>query len=449
MNLRNLLLAFVLALGSASCAQLPPAQEIAPKMYPGWNLGNTMEANTNGANFTNNVGLRGETAWQRTKTTQAVIDFVKSQGFRSVRIPCNWICGHVTTTHGSTYTIDSDWMARVREVVDYCISAGLYVVLNDHYDGGWVEKSFTDISDNTVSKNCDIMRQIWTQIATAFKDYDEHLLLAGLNEPDCDTQAKTNALVKYEQAFIDAVRATGGNNATRTLIVQGPSTDIDKTYLYFNSLPTDPAADRLMVEVHYYTPSQFTGVWENGTPCYFWGSVNHMGSGTYASYNATWGEEDYLKKRIDKIKRQFVNMGIPVIIGEYGANWRNIGDTQAQAMHDASIRLYHKTICEYAVNAGMVPFVWDINVPSRGGKTGIMTVLDRNARSVFCSPAMEGITEGVKAAKWGSATTTAIDHADITESPSPASPAYTLQGQQTTTASKGIVVLGGRKYWQQ
>lgn len=441
MTLRNLLIGLAALTSTAAFAQLPTAAEIAKNMYPGWNLGNTMEANNNGTNFTNNVGLSGETAWQSTKTTQTVIDYVKAQGFKSVRIPCSWVCGHISDA--SANTIDATWMARVKEIVDYCINAGLYVVLNDHYDGGWVEKSFGDISDATVTKNSAIMKQIWTQIATTFKDYDEHLLFAGLNEPDVDSQAKTNALVKYEQAFVDAVRATGGNNSTRTLIVQGPGTDIDKTNKYFTTLPTDEATDRLMVEVHYYSPSQFTGVWENGTPYYFWGSANHVTSGSYKNYNATWGEESYLKEQFVKMHKQFVDKGIPVIIGEYGANWRNIGNAAAQKKHDASIKLFHKLVNQYAVEDGMVPFVWDINVASQGGTTGIMTVINRATPAVFCTTAMEGITEGCKAASWGSATGITTVSSDPIASDTPA---YNLLGQRVDPSTKGVVIAGGRKY---
>ena len=234
MKFRNLLCASLLMVSNLVSAQLPTASEIAAKMYPGWNLGNTMEANNNGTVFTNNVGLSGETSWQSTKTSKEVIDYVKSLGFKSVRIPCNWVCGHIS--NAADNTIDAEWMARVKEIVDYCVDAGLYVVLNDHYDGGWVETSFGSLDEATVSANCLVMNQIWTQIANTFKDYDEHLLFAGLNEPNVDNQSKTDVLVRYEQAFIDAVRATGGNNASRTLIVQGPSTDIEKTEKYFNTL---------------------------------------------------------------------------------------------------------------------------------------------------------------------------------------------------------------------
>lgn len=414
MTLRNILLGLAMFLSMASFAQLPEASTIAAQMYPGWNLGNTMEAANNGQNFGNNVGLAGETSWQGTKTTKALIEFVKSQGFRSVRIPCNWVCGHIS--EASTVTIDATWMTRVKEVVDYCVDAGLYVVLNDHYDGGWVEKSFVDLSNSTVRKNADTMKAIWTQIALCFKDYDEHLLFAGLNEPDVDNQAKTDVLIRYEQAFIDAVRATGGNNKTRTLIVQGPGTDINKTVKFY-SMPKDKVKGRLMLEVHYYDPFGFTHCHFDGNngensakkgdwnyPVYFWGEGNHVTGGSWENHNATWGEEAGVKTQFDKMKTNFVDKGIPVYIGEYGTSWRELKDTLANKKHNASIKLFHKTVCQEAINHGLIPVVWDINACHQQGTHGTMTVIDRSAKSVFDHYAMSGIQEGVKAARWGGQT---------------------------------------------
>ena len=444
MKFRNLLCASLLMVSNFVSAQLPTAGEIAAKMYPGWNLGNTMEANNNGTVFTNNVGLAGETSWQSTKTSKELIDYVKSLGFKSVRIPCNWVCGHIS--NAADNTIDAEWMARVKEIVDYCVDAGLYVVLNDHYDGGWVETSFGSLDEATVSANCLVMNQIWTQIANTFKDYDEHLLFAGLNEPNVDNQSKTDVLVRYEQAFIDAVRSTGGNNASRTLIVQGPSTDIDNTNKYFNTLPEDDIEGRLMVEVHYYSPAQFTGVWENGSPYYFWGAANHVTSGTYKKYNSTWGEESYMKEQFKKMATKFVDKGYPVILGEYGANWRKIDNTAAQKKHDASIKMFHKCVVQFAVECGMVPFVWDINVANQNGTNGIMTVVNRGSLQVFSTPAMEGITEAVQEAKWGGPTGIVNVVSDGMSDVN--APLFNLFGQRVVSNTRGLIITKNRKYFK-
>lgn len=359
------------------------AMSIAQKMYPGWNLGNTFEA-TSGT-----VGLGDETGWQSTRTTQEIIDFVKQQGFRSVRIPCSWH-RHMNANN----IIDAEWIARVKEVVEYCLRDELYVVLNDHYDEAWIETHMDTYDANRAT----LMKILWTQVATAFGKYDEHLLFAGLNEPNADTQAKTDNLVRYEQDFVDAVRATGGNNSYRTLVVQGPSTDIDNTSKYYKTLPSDKIQDRLMVEVHFYSPWNFAGMEEDaswGKMFYFWGAENHV---TGSDHNATWGEEQYVADQMQKLKTQFVDKGIPVYIGEYGCQWRSIGSNQDK--HDASVRLFHKLVNKEAIDHGCIPVLWDINYCQRNGTKGNMTVLNRATLQVWNSYAMEGITEGVAEAKW-------------------------------------------------
>lgn len=238
------------------------AMDVAALMYPGWNLGNTLEGGSSENNW-KNVGIATETSWQSTKTTQQVIDFVKAQGFKSVRIPCAWVMGHISDE--ANCTIDPAWMNRVKEVVDYCIADGLYVVINQHWDGGWIEHNgFT--ADTDIEGTKAKLTKIWTQIATTFKDYDEHLIFAGMNEPGVGggtgsiikVNELSNRLAEYEQTFINAVRATGGNNALRVLVVQGPNTNIDDTMGndYISKI-TDTADNRLMMEVHFYDPYQF------------------------------------------------------------------------------------------------------------------------------------------------------------------------------------------------
>lgn len=372
------------------------AVEISKLMYPGWNLGNTLEASGS--------GVGAETAWQSTKTTQAVIDFVKSQGFRSVRIPCSW---YIHSTDGD---IDAAWMARVKEVVNYCIADGLYVVLNDHWDGGWIEvegfskssDSYEPVDEATITAKSEMLKKIWTQIADEFKDYDEHLLFAGLNEPfqeytKFNTRHKelTPILNRYNQAFVDAVRATGGNNATRTLVVQGPATStssaVDPNIGFV--MPTDTESGYLMAEVHYYEPWDFCGQEDNGT--WFWGSANHVSG---SPHNPTWGEESWLESQFRSLKSTFVDKGYPVIIGEYGAQWRSLSVNQSE--HDASVKSFFYEVNRQAVNNGLVTFAWDINIPNQNGEKGTMTILNRTNLSVFCTPAMEGITEGTKAGSW-------------------------------------------------
>lgn len=357
------------------------AKELAKAMYPGWNLGNTMEAGDMANNFTNAGGLGAETAWQSTQTTKALIDFVKAQGFKSVRIPTSWVMGHITDAENMT--IDPAWLARVKEIVDYCISDGLYVFINDHWDGGWIEvegfsktsSSYEAVDETIIAEKVNKLKKLWTNIATYFKDYNEYLMFAGLNEPfqeyslfSTRHSELTPILERYNQAFVDAVRATGGNNAKRVLIVQGPSTNISSTVNYFN-MPTDTENGKLMVEVHYYEPWDFCGS------------------------NATkdWNADASVKTSFESLKTKFVDHDIPVVIGEYGANWQE--NTES---HNDAIRRFFKSVVENAGNCGIVPFAWDINVVSYPN----MSIINRTGLSVWNTPAMTGITEGVAAAQW-------------------------------------------------
>jgi len=412
-----------------------PASEVARQMGIGWNLGNTLEAGDQKNNFTNRGGLGAETWWQDTRTTQAVIDYVKSLGFRSVRIPCAWVMGHISDP--STNTIDAAWMARVREVVDYCISAGLYVVINQHWDGGWLENNIT-ASGAAKDKNLKVLTEVWTQIATTFRDYDERLLFAGLNEPNAETQAATNALLDYEQAFVDAVRATGGNNAQRVLVVQGPSTDIERTCSYMNRLPTDTATDRLMLEVHYYNPWQFWGMEKDeswGNVFYYWGQGNHVSG---SKHNATWGEEADMRQQLQKMKTRYVDKGVPVLLGEFGANWRTIsGAGESQQKHDASIKAHYRLLCQLALEMGMVPMMWDTNYRGRPS----MTIVDRKRLSVYNPHMMSAISEAML--------TAGVSSPKVEHRAEPLA-VYDLKGRRYGVANAlpagEIYIKGGRKY---
>ncbi len=425
------------------------ATEIINDMSPGWNLGNTMEATTSwtgGALWNNGGGLGAETGWQGTKTTPELIAFVKSLGFKSVRIPCAWAFGHISDA--SSYKIDAAWMARVKEIVDYCINEGLYVVLNDHWDGGWLEEHIKDTNPTTIQNNKYILQVLWTQIAETFKDYDDHLLFAGLNEPNADTQSATNNLIVYNQAFVDAVRATGGNNTYRVLVVQGPSTNIDHTCNFMsNKMPTDVTSDKLAVEVHYYNPWQFWGMEKDeswGKVFYYWGSGNHYSG---SQHNATWGEESEMRSQLQKMKTNFVDKGYPVVIGEFGANWRDLSSlsNESQDKHNQSIKSHYRELFRLTKEmGGMVPMVWDTNSPNQNGTKGTMTIIDRSRKTVYGVYAMEGINEiyprpsedGIRASSLPSSMESSND-------------LYNLQGMRishATTPSKGIYVQAGHKY---
>jgi endoglucanase len=325
-----------------SWAQLPTAPQIASQMKAGINLGNTLEA------------ICDENAWGGGHTSQRLIDSIKAAGFNTVRLPVAWFC-HSDTVKS---VIDKYWIARVKEVVDYCIKDSLYVIINMHWDKGWLENRINKANQATVNER---QRAYWTQIANYFKDYDEHLLFAGANEPNAHDEIGMSILLTYYQTFVDAVRATGGNNSSRTLIIQGPETDIEKTNNLFKKFPKDQIADRMMIEVHYYTPYQFCLMKEDadwGKAFYYWGKDNHSPSDV--ARNATWGEEEDVDKFFGLMKIKFVDKGIPVIIGEYGAYKRNdIIGKKNKALHEASVESYHRYVIKSALSKGIIPYLWD------------------------------------------------------------------------------------------
>jgi endoglucanase len=334
-------------------SQLPTAQQVVSQMKVGWNMGNTLEA------------IGGETAWGGAYTTQKLIDSVRAAGFNTVRLPCAWF------THSDTNTsiINAAWIARVKQVVDYCIHDSLYVIINIHWDNGWLENRVTTIDSAVVNTR---QHAYWTQIANYFKNYDEHLLFASANEPNVENATGMSVLLSYHQTFIHAVRATGGNNSSRTLIIQGPSTDIDKTNNLMNTMPTDVIPDRLVVEIHYYTPWQFCGMtggdasW--GKMFYYWGKDYH--SATDVTRNATWGEESDVEKYFGWMKTKFVDKGIPVILGEFAAFRRKLSPPSDSALHNASIEYYHRYVVKSTTSKGIIPFYWDVNMGLFNRSTG-------------------------------------------------------------------------------
>ena len=343
---------------------------LAAKIYAGWNIGNTLEA------------IGGETAWGNPKITADYIVKIKQLGFNAIRIPCSW---DQYVEDRETHQISESWLDRVNEVVGYCVANDMYAIVNIHWDGGWLENNCTPDKQEENNRK---QHALWTQIANRLNHYDEHLLFAGTNEPNVDSAQKMVVLKSYLQTFIDAVRATGGNNAVRNLIVQGPNTDIEMTHNLFGNMPTDVVPNRLMAEVHYYNPWTFCGMEQDetwGRMAYFWGAFAVNGS----DRNATFGDEAEMKSLFGKIKTKFVDKGIPVILGEYGAITIRTGLGANQEAHNKSRNLYDETVTREAKNHGLVPFYWE---------TG--RVVNRQTGEIKDHYAMDGIQKGAKAGKY-------------------------------------------------
>ncbi|MEQ8552542.1 MAG: glycoside hydrolase family 5 protein [Cyclobacteriaceae bacterium] len=355
-------------------AQLPTAPEMALRMKLGVNLGNTMEA------------ICDEGAWGAGKTSQVLIDSIKAAGFNTVRIPVAWFC-HSDTIKSQ---IDAEWMARVKKVVDYCIKDDLYVIINMHWDQGWLENRIDKTNQSQVNQR---QQAYWTQIAKYFRDYDEHLLFAGANEPNAADAEEMSILMSYHQTFVDAVRATGGNNASRTLIVQGPETNIEKTLELMNTLPKDKIDDRIMVEIHYYTPYQFCLMNKDaewGKMFYYWGKDYH--SETDKERNTTWGEEGLVDSLFYGLKTKFIDKGIPVILGEFGAYRRKIENPINQALNYKSVEHFNRYVVKSSISNGIIPYYWDTPNNLFDRKTGeikdreIINAMMQGAKEANISP---------------------------------------------------------------
>ena len=306
--------------------------QLSQLMSPGWNVGNSLEA------------IGGETAWGNPMVNQTLMNAVKAAGFKTVRIPVSW-----KQYADANDNISAAWMARVTEVVNYCRNAGLYAIINIHWDGGWMQPTYA----SQAAANARITK-FWTQIANNFKNYDDTLLFAGLNEVMVDGDYNTPTFEYhtvhngFNQTFVNAVRATGGNNAVRHLVVQGFNTNIDHTYDFF-AVPNDSVANRLMVEVHYYGPFNFTINTDNDN-VWQWGNI-----ATSAANTETWASEAYVDAQLNKMKQRFTDgLGMPVLVGEYGAVARlNVDSAQRYRTY------WDQYVTRAARQRGMVPVYWD------------------------------------------------------------------------------------------
>jgi hypothetical protein len=259
--------------------------------------------------------------------------------------------------------------------VDYAIGNGMYVVLNIHWDGGWLEEHPLFAFEEAVNQK---QQAYWTQIANHFRNYDEHLLFAGTNEVHADFGTPTTEHItvqqSYNQTFVNAVRATGGNNASRTLVVQTYNTNIWHGLDFF-TLPADSASDRLMVEVHHYDPYDYT-LNPSGS-CLYWGAP-------FPTQGAcTWAQESYVDDLFARVKAEWVDQGIPVIIGEYGVATRPNLDL-------ASRQYYLEYTNAAAADNGIKTFYWDNGFLGNNG----FALFNRNNGAVVDQGALDAVMRG-------------------------------------------------------
>jgi endoglucanase len=299
----------------------------------GANIGNTLENTT-----------QWETGWGQPLITQTFINGMASRGIKTVRVPVAW------DTYANNGVVDAAKMNRVKEVVGWILAAGMYAIVNIHWDGGWI---FNESNANKYRLTDDVKTKFasyWKQIGTAFADVGPMLIFEGLNE---EAQYYVNgaangtpdiaALNTINQLFVTTVRAQGGHNASRALLIAGLGTDINKTCVDAFAVPTDPAgAGRLFLSLHFYDPSTFTILEEVAS----WGTPA-----------ATWGtdkEKQAVESQLAKAATFSANKKIPIIIGEFGVT---VGTKVKR--ESASRILWMTTVAKGCLSRGMVPVLWD------------------------------------------------------------------------------------------
>lgn len=317
--------------------------EYVSEMGLGINLGNTMEAywandqnrNSGSTVIGDNTISNYETCWGAIKTTQEMIDGMKNAGFNTVRVPVYW--GNSMTNDG-TFTISDAMFDRVEEIVDYCRKADLYVVINIHHYDEFIIKNYSE--EDAVK----ITGTLWKQIAKHFKNYSDYLIFEGFNEnlgtvresDNYTDDQKFDYVNKMNQAFVDAVRSTGGNNKTRMLIASGYWTNIDLTTDARFHIPEDKVNDRIMVSVHYVDNAMY------------W--TNNIGGQKWL---------DYSKAQCELLKKAFTDKGIQVFVGECTSIY--------DAERFASNAIYtDSTECleimyDMMLDYGFIPVLWDVN----------------------------------------------------------------------------------------
>lgn len=303
----------------------PTAQEFVELMGVGWNLGNSLDS----ANTGKEDHMKAEVAWGNPIVVKKLITYIKSQGFDTIRVPVSYL-DHMEE---DGVTIKTEWLDRVQEVVDWCVEEDLFIIINIHHEGDWLLNASKDY-EGTMER----YTKIWTQIAERFGDYNEKLIFESMNEigfDDLGTQKGCELISKINAEFVKLIRSSGKRNGERYLLLAGYWTDVDRTCTAEYTVPED---DRIMVSVHYYSPSTFAIADLTST----WG------------YQETWGTEEdlkYLNGQFEKLKAWFVDKGIPVIVGEYGVIDKN---------KDEEDRIYwFECVTRTALEYGCCPVVWD------------------------------------------------------------------------------------------
>lgn len=358
------------------------AQEWCANVVAGWNLGNSFECAGGGGetwnretwwfNSTwNNDVSTWDTAWGNPATTKSMIDAVKAAGFNAVRIPVRWF-PHITKEDDNVIEIDAQWLNRVKQVVDWCLANDMYVLLNTHHEH-WLEY---DAYEDKAPRINTRLRKLWTCLANEFKSYDGRLAFAGVNEVTDNWKSPTDenkrVLNGFHKTFVEAVRATGGNNKYRNLVVQTYACDPGHG---FNDLviPQDVVDNRMSVEFHYYQP------WD------------YCGKPTTNKWTNVAGMESVM----NRAKTTWADKGYGVIVGEYGCvmHYDESASAEVKEIQKLNTAFYNQTICQIMRANGFAGFVWDSSNFGNGEeKFGIFN--RQSGMRVDNKYALAGIVEG-------------------------------------------------------
>ncbi len=315
------------------------AQAVA-NMKAGWNLGNTLDATTrrrSGELLTRESSIADyETAWGNPITTKKMIETVVNAGFDAIRVPVTWQ-GHFD----ENYNIDKEWMDRVQEVTDYVMSLGVYCILNVHHDGG--ANAWICTSREGYEKAGDGFAHIWEQIADRFENYGERLIFEAVNEPLDETSnwgsrdpAHYEGVMLYNQRFVDTVRSRSGYNKIRNLTVMPYAGAHGNHRVAGINMPKDTVKDHLILQVHNYDPTGFCWLKSDKPPL-----------------RDTWGTDEDMEElytSMSDLAEHGKRFGVPIIIGEFGAEDKN---------NDAERAKYSYHFAKSAADNGIKCFWWD------------------------------------------------------------------------------------------
>ncbi len=302
-------------------------------MGVGWNLGNTLDTKNN-----------DETAWGNPKATKELIDAVRNKGFKTIRVPVTW---QYHMGNAPDYLIESEWFDRVEEVANYGLENNMYVIINIHHDEEWIIPSY-----DHVAAVKDQLSKVWTQIATRFKDYDEHLIFESLNEPRLigsdkewtgGTAEGRDCINQYHQVNVDAIRSTGGNNAQRYILISPYAASSAQVAIDGLELPS---SSNLIVSVHNYFPYKFA-----------------LAPNDFVTEWGTETEKQSMDMELDRVHQKFIANGIAVVMGEWGSlNHNNLEDRVRHANYFAN----------GCISRGICPIWWD------NGSTDNFGIINRN-----------------------------------------------------------------------